>query len=87
MGRVPSVPEFLLVKTGTACRIVPALRTVREGQGTHFCGCAGEVKSLRHPSKIKSVGHPALDERVGLNSTSVVFPMGMCHSPVGSQNV
>jgi hypothetical protein len=29
----------------------------------------------------------ALDERVGLNSTSVVFPMGMCQSPVGRQNV
>jgi hypothetical protein len=44
--------DFVGVKSGTACYIVPALRKVREGRGTHFCGCAGEVKSLGHPRRL-----------------------------------
>jgi hypothetical protein len=54
--------DFIVVKIGTACFIVPApsaglgqaLRNVREGRGTHFCGCAGEVKSLGHPPVLRT---------------------------------
>jgi hypothetical protein len=41
--------RFRHSETGAAYCIVPALRNVREGLGSHFCVCAGEVKSLGYP--------------------------------------
>jgi hypothetical protein len=47
---------FVVVKTGTACSVVPALRNVREGRGTHICGRAVEVKTwATRPDALKSL--------------------------------